>query len=227
MTDFTDAMGYCEFKIPFLIEGVKAKTAQMAIGSEFHDDLEKIERASVVAVPLTVEKLLDTKSDLDFIREDVTTVFEHEFPFSSGKAKLSLFGRADKVFRQDEVLVVSDDKHTANPGRYDFLSEPYDDQLLQVLAYLHSRYNLGDAVGGLSEIPHTKKMYRVNIIDSRTRAVYKTYQEYITEEHTGMFIVSVAEFTMKCLKLDELRHHNSKSRCKACGYFGDCSNALR
>lgn len=225
MTDFTDAMGYCEFKIPFLVEGVKVKTEQMMIGSEHHEELERIERETIVPVPLTKESLEDKKTDLSFMREDVNTVFVHNF--SDGKARLTLFGRADKVFRENEVLVISDDKHTANPGRHDSMAVPYNDQLLQVLAYLHSRYDLGDSFGGLAEILHTKKMYRINIIDARTRTVYKTYEDYVTGEHTGLFLDYVLQFTRKCLQLDDLVHHNSKSRCKACGYFSDCTNALR
>src|SRR5579864_9414314 len=150
-------MGYCEFKIPFLAEGVKVKTVEMMAGSAHHEELERIERETVTPVPLTREKLQDEKSDISFMREDVNTVFSHDF---AGNLRLVLFGRADKVFRQDGVLVISDDKNTANPGRHDFLAGPYEGQLLQVLAYLHSRYELGESFG-LSEIPHARKMYRI------------------------------------------------------------------
>jgi hypothetical protein len=227
VTDFTDAMGYCEFKIPFLVEGVKVKTAEMIIGSVHHEDLERMERETVVPVPLTREKLQDKKADLSFMREDVNTVFTHEFDLPSGPSRVTLFGRADKVYRENEVLIISDDKHTANPGRHDALKNPYNDQLLQVLAYLHSRYDLGSPFGGVAEIPHTQKMYRINIVDSRTRQIYKTYQESVTSMHTGFFMDFVLRFMLKCLQLDELVHHNSKAKCKACGYFGECSNALK
>jgi CRISPR/Cas system-associated exonuclease Cas4 (RecB family) len=220
-------MGYCEFKIPFLIEGVKVKTVQMTIGSEHHEDLERIEHATMIPVPLTPENLENKKADLSFMREDVNTVFMHEFDFPSGKARVTLFGRADKIFREDEVLIVSDDKHTANPSRYDSMTGPYNDQLLQVLTYLHSRYDLGSSFGSLAEIPHAKKMYRINIIDSRTRSIYKTYEDHITKTHTELLFDYISRFTQKCLQLDELVHHNSKAKCKACGYFGECSNALK
>jgi hypothetical protein len=130
VTDFTDAMGYCEFKIPFLIEGVKVKTEQMVTGSEHHDELERIEREIVIPVPLTKENLENKKIDLSFMREDVNTVFTHEFDLPSGPSRVTLFGRADKVYRENEVLIISDDKHTANPGRHDSLKSPYNDQLL-------------------------------------------------------------------------------------------------
>ena len=220
-------MGYCEFKIPFLIEGVKIKTTEMMIGSEHHEELERIERETVIPIPLTKEKLEDKKADLAFMREDVNTVFMHEFNFPNETARLTLFGRADKVFRQNEVLIVSDDKHTSNPSRHDTMIKPYNDQLLQVLTYLHSKYDLGDSFGGLSDIPHTQMMYRINIIDTRTRSIYKTYEDYVTNTHKEFLFDYVSRFTQKCLQLDELMHHNSKPKCKACGFFNDCNNALR
>lgn len=227
MTDFTDSMGYCEYKIPFLKEGISIKTEEMIIGSEHHEELERIERETTITVPLTKKKLEDKKSDLNFIREDIHTAFTHEFDFSNGKAKLTLFGRADKVFREKEILIVSDDKHTANPSRHDTMREPYNDQLLQVLTYLHSKYNLGSSFGGLAEIPHTKKMYKINIVDSKTKLIYKTYEDYVTKNHTELLFNYTSRFTQKCLQWDDLMHHNSKPKCKACGYFNDCTNALR
>lgn len=226
MTDFTDAMGYCEFKIPFFKEGLSVKTEEMVVGSVYHEELEKIERETVTPVPLTRQRLEDKKEDLNFMREDVHTAFVREFDFPNGRAKLTLFGRADKVLREKEVLIVSDDKHTANPGRHDSRTEPYPDQLLQVLTYLHSRYDLGPSFG-LAEIPHEKKMYRINIVDSRMKSVYKTYEEMVSEKHAELLFGYALRFTQKCLGWDELVHHNSSARCKPCGYFGDCSKALR
>ncbi|MDE1819153.1 MAG: hypothetical protein KGI19_11190, partial [Thaumarchaeota archaeon] len=85
-------------------------------------------------VPLTKTKLQDKKEDLSFVREDIQTSFVQEFDLPAGKAILSLFGRADKVVRKKEILIVSDDKHVSNPRRYDMMSAPYAGQLLQVLA---------------------------------------------------------------------------------------------
>lgn len=220
-------MGYCEFKIPFFIEGISIKTMEMSIGSEHHDELERIERETAITIPLTKKKLENKKADLNFIREDIHTAFMHEFDFPKGKARLTLFGRADKVFRQKEVLIVSDDKHTANPSRHDTMTKPYDDQLLQVLTYLHSKYNLGSSFGGLTEIPHVKKMYKINIVDSRTKSIYKTYEDFVTKKHTEFLFDYFSRFTQKCLQWDDLIHHNSKSKCKACGYFDDCTKAIR
>lgn len=75
MTDFTGAMGYCEFQIPFFIEGVKVETVQMAAGTQYHEQAEKMERETAVMVPLTRTELEDRKADLNFIREDIQTLF--------------------------------------------------------------------------------------------------------------------------------------------------------
>ena len=227
VTDFTGAMGYCEFQIPFFIEGIHAETAEMLKGAEHHEEAERIERETTITVPLTKIKLEDKKSDLSFIREDIQTLFTQEFDFPEGKARLVLFGRADKVIRSKGTLIVSDDKHASNPRRYDSMSEPYIGQMLQVLTYLDSKYHLGETFGGWTEIPHAEKMYQINIVDSRTKSIYKTYEDIVTKRHAELLYDYASRFTKKCLKLDALMHHNSKQKCKACGFFNDCSNALK
>ncbi len=220
-------MGYCEFQIPFFIEGVRVETAQMTLGTEHHEEAERIEKETTIQVPLTKTRLEDKKTDLNFMREDIQTLFVKDFDFREGHARLVLFGRADKVIREDQTLIVSDDKHASNPRRYDAMSQPYNSQLLQVLTYLDSKYYLGDSFGGWSGIPHEKKMYQINIVDSRTKSVYKTYKDIVTETHTELLFDYLSQFTKKCLEWDELIHHNSKPKCKACGFFENCSNALK
>lgn len=227
VTDFTDSMGYCEYKIPFFIEGMYAKTKEMVLGGQHHEQAERTERATAITVPLTKKKLKDKKADLMFVREDIQTAFTQPFDFAQGKANLTLYGRADKVLREGEVLVVSDDKHTTNPRRHETRTEPYNDQLLQVLTYLHSRFYLGSPFGGWAEIPHSGKMYRINIVESRTETIYKTYEDVVRKEHTELLFDYTAKFTQKCLGWDELMHHNSLSKCQACGFFKDCLHAIR
>src|SRR6185503_1613605 len=71
VTDFTDAIGYCEYKIPFFAKNIYVKTADMQKGEEHHEEAERIERETAIQVPLTVEELRDAEKDLDFFREDV------------------------------------------------------------------------------------------------------------------------------------------------------------
>ena len=220
-------MGYCEFQIPFFIEGIRAETAQMLVGTEYHEEAERIERETSIIIPLTKTKLKDKKADLSFVREDIQTSFVQEFNFSTSKAKLTLFGRADKVIRKNETLIVSDDKHVSNPKRYDMMPEPYIGQILQVLAYLNSEYYLGESFGGWTKIPHSERMYQINIVDSNTKSIYKTYEEIVNEKHVELLLDYASKFTRKCLELDSLTHHNSKPKCKACGFFDNCNNALK
>jgi hypothetical protein len=219
-------MGYCEYKIPFFIEGKYATTREMEIGGKHHEETERIERLTSVTVPLTQEKLEDKKANLSFVREDVRTLFKQELDCAEGKAILSLHGRADKVIRKQGTLIISDDKHTGYPQRHDRMTEPYNDQLLQVLTYLHSRFYLGRSFGGWGEIPHSLKMYQVNIVNTRNKSVYKTYEDIVTERHEELLFDYTSRFTQKCLKWKTFVHHNKSAKCKACGFFNECANAI-
>lgn len=199
----------------------------MVKGAEHHEEAERIERETAILVPLTVEKLQDKKQDLSFVREDVRAVYQIEFDTEKGKALLTLKGRADKVIRMQSTLIIYDDKSTVNPSRHDNRTEPYLDSLLQLLTYLHSKFYLGRKLGGWAEIPHSKKMYQVNIIDRNSGQIYKTYEETVTKVHTQLLIDHATKFALKCLELDALAHHNNKYKCRPCGYFKDCSFALR
>jgi hypothetical protein len=227
VTDFTDSMGYCEYKIPFFIQDTYVKTEPMIIGAEYHEEVERIERETAITVPLTEKKLKDKKSDLSFLREDIQTQFVQEFDLPKGKAKLTLFGRADKIIRENETLLISDDKRTSRPERHSTRMQPYDDQLLQVLTYLHSKYYLGTTFGGWIDIPHIKKKYQINIVDSKTKSIYKTYEDIVNKNHIKLLMDYTSKFTQKCLQLETLVHHNSKMKCKACGFFDDCSKAIK
>jgi hypothetical protein len=227
VTDFAGSMGYCEFKIPFYIEGQYVKTAMMEQGSKNHEKAEQIERETSVSIPLTSKMLKNKKADLSFFREAILTRYERIIESDQGKAKLVLIGRADKVMRRGSILVVADDKNSGRPQVHDSLTKPYDDQLLQVLTYLHSNFYLGQQFGGWGQIPHTKKMYQVNILDRRTSEVYKTYEDYVSEEHEEWLADYTDRFALKCLQWAELEHHFKRDKCKACSYLDSCTNALK
>ena len=53
-------------------------------------------------------------------------------------ATVSLYGRTDKLKRSGGTLGVEDDKFPAKTGPYLKRDAPYDNQLLQILAYLNS-----------------------------------------------------------------------------------------
>jgi len=227
VTDFTEAMGYCEFKIPFFINDLKEiKSERVISGTQFYQELQKINSETSIMLPLSKTKLRDKKADLSLIREDIQTQFTQEVRSSRGKSKLTLFGRADKIFRKNGTLIISDDRNTANPSHHASRTEPYSDHLLQALTYLHSKYYLGDSFGGWAQIPHKRKSYQINIIDNKTKRVQKTYEEIVSPRHENLLFNSTIQFTQKCLQWLELNHHNSKTKCESCGFFNDCEKAL-
>ena len=115
VTEFTDSMGYCEYKIPFFAKGDYVKTEAMINGGQFHKEVEDYDRETAITEPLTKVELETTTEDLEFIREDLSTIFVHDFDLPKGKARLTMSGRADTVSRSGETLVISDDKHTNRP----------------------------------------------------------------------------------------------------------------
>jgi len=228
VTDFTEAMGYCEFKIPFFINDVnEIKTEQRVIERQYYQEAEKIGPEASIMLPLSKTKLRDKKEDISLKGVDIQTQFTQEIRSSKGKSKLTLFGRADKIFRKNGTLIISDDRNTSNPNHHDSRMEPYNDQLLQILTYLHSKFYLGDSFGGWTQIPHKRKSYQINIIDNRTQIIRKRYEEIVTPRHENLLFNSTIRFTQKCLQWLELNHHNSKTKCKPCDFLNDCEKALR
>ena len=180
VTDFTDSMGYCEYKVPLSIKGVKVKPSQsLMMGSAAHDAEEKYEEEHVDFEPVTIQEIKDEKKDIEFAREDVYTTLTIPFSFSKEKVLLSLSGRIDKIMRVGGTLIVQDDKFVANPQTYENRRQPYPGQLLQVLTYLNSTFSSGRTKDpdDYFEMPHTEKKWQIRICDRETREPYKTFSE--------------------------------------------------
>ena len=102
VTDFADSMGYCEYKIPLSIEGVKPKRSQsLILGTKAHDAEEKYEQEHVELEPVTIQEIKDEKKDIEFARENIYSTLIIPFNFSSEKVLVSLSGRIDKILRVD------------------------------------------------------------------------------------------------------------------------------
>ncbi len=120
VTDFADSLGYCEYKIPLSIKGVKPKPSQSLIqGTKAHHAEEKYEAEHVELEPVSVERLGDKEEDIEFARENVYSTLMMPFEFSKENVLLALSGRIDKILRIDETLVVQDDKFAGRPQVYD------------------------------------------------------------------------------------------------------------
>ena len=83
VTDFTDSIGYCEYKISLSIQGVRPKPSQsLLMGSAAHDAEEKYEQEHVEFEPITEQELKDEKKNIEFAREDIHTTLIVPFNFS-------------------------------------------------------------------------------------------------------------------------------------------------
>ena len=134
VTDFADSLGYCEYKIPLSIQGVKPKPSQsLILGTKAHHEEEKYEQEHVELEPVSIEQIKDEQKDIEFARENIYSTLNIPFEFPSENVLVSLSGRIDKILRVDGTLIVQDDKFAGKPQVYDLKTQPYPSQLLQVL----------------------------------------------------------------------------------------------
>ena len=76
VTDFSDSLGYCEYKIPLSIQGVKPKPSQALIqGTKAHHEKDVYEKEHVELEPVTITEIKDEKKDIEFARENIYSTF--------------------------------------------------------------------------------------------------------------------------------------------------------
>ena len=225
VSDFADGLGYCEYKIPLSIKGVKPKPSQsLILGTKAHHAEEKYEQEHVELEPVSVEALEDEQEDIEFARENVYSTLSMPFEFPTENVLLSLSGRIDKIMRVEGTLVVQDDKFVARPQTYDKKTQPYPSQLLQVLAYLNSVYSAKRSKDPEDwfEMPHTAKKWQIRICDRKTREPYKIFSGYQDSFELHYFHTALEKFTTIALDITEPEHHNSKPKCDACNLKSFC-----
>lgn len=226
VTEFTDAMGYCEHKIPFYLKGQKARPSQSTIqGSKTHKNLEIVEKRDVRLEAVTEEILADHEQDIEYYREDIFTRMLEPMIIDDQKVTLMLLGRADKVLRDSGTLIVEDEKTAYNPKSYDSLERPYKGQRLQVLAYLNSLFT---TEGSMSEddwfeIPHERKMWRLNIRTKNSTEPYRVFEGYQNDGDQEFLRENMRRFASLVVGAEERQHHNSPNKCRPCGYYADCA----
>jgi hypothetical protein len=225
VTDFADALGYCEYKIPLSIQGIKPKLSQsLILGTKAHHAEEKYEQDHVKLEPVLIEEIEDEEQDIEFARENVYSTLSMPFEFSSENVLVSLSGRIDKIMRVDGTLLVQDDKFVGRPQIYDQKTQPYPSQLLQVLAYLNSVYSAKRSKDpdDWFEMPYTEKKWEIRICDRKTREPYKLFSEYQDAFSLHYFHMSLKKFVTIALDITEPEHHNSKPKCNACNLKSFC-----
>jgi len=225
VTDFADSLGYCEYKIPLSIKGVKPKPSQSLIqGTRAHKAEEKYEQEHVELEPVSVEQIEDKQEDIEFARENIHSTLIMPFEFPSENVLLTLSGRIDKILRVDETLIVQDDKFAGKPQVYDSKTQPYPSQLLQVLAYLNSSFSAkrSKSADDFFEMPHTQKKWQIRICDRKTREPYKIFSEIQDSFSLQYLQMSLQKFTTISLGITEPEHHNSMPKCNACNLKSFC-----
>ena len=206
VTDFADSLGYCEYKIPLSIKGVKPKPSQSLIqGTRAHKAEEEYESEHVELEPVSAEQIKDKQEDIEFARENIYSTLIMPFEFTTENVLLTLSGRIDKILRIDETLVVQDDKFAGKPQVYDGKTQPYPSQLLQVLAYLNSNFSAKRSKNpdDFFEMPHTQKKWQIRICDRKTREPYKVFSEIQDSFSLQYLQMSLQKFTTISLDMSE------------------------
>ena len=225
VTDFADSLGYCEYKIPLSIQGVRPKPTQALIqGTKAHHEKEQYEAEHVELEPVTITEIKDEKRDIEFARENIYSTLAIPFEFPDEHVLVSLSGRIDKIMRVDGTLIVQDDKFAGRPQVYDVKTQPYPSQLLQVLTYLNSTYSAkrSKKPEDIFEMPHTQKQWQIRICDRKSREPYKVYSE-IQDSFTLHYLhTSLERFAQIALDITEPAHHESKRKCDACNLKSVC-----
>ena len=229
VTDFADSMGYCEYKVPLSIQGVKPKPSKsLLMGTQAHVQEEKYEaeheELEAVTIAEIEEEIKDEKQDIEFARENIYSTLNIPFEFPSENVLVSLSGRIDKIMRVDSALVVQDDKFVGRPEIYDQKTQPYPSQLLQILTYLNSSYSTNRKINrdDLFEMPHTKKKWQIRICDRKTREPYKIFSDIQDSFSLHYLHTSLQKFTTISLGMSEPEHHDSIHKCNACNLKSFC-----
>ena len=225
VTDFADSLGYCEYKIPLSIKGVKPRpTPALIQGTKAHHEKEQYEIEHVELEPVTITEIKDEKRDIEFARENIYSTLVIPFEFQNEHVLVSLSGRIDKIMRIDGTLIVQDDKFVGRPQVYDEKTQPYPSQLLQVLTYLNSTYSAkrSKKPEDIFEMPHTTKQWQIRICDRKTREPYKVFSEVQDAFSLHYLHTSLEKFAQIALGIIEPSHHESKRKCDACNLKSVC-----
>ena len=185
-SDFCDSMGYCEFKIPLALKGIKPPPTKATIeGTKAHLRQEQFEKERFEMAPVTSEELADLNKDFEFAYEAINTrlIVPLNFP-KYPNANMLIYGRADNVYRSQGTLIVEESKFPFNPNKYLQTFEPYPDHKLQTLLYLNSLFASENSLDSRTwfEIPHSQKAWIIYVKDRKTGETIKTFKGLQTSE---------------------------------------------
>ena len=220
VSDFCDSMGYCEYKIPLALRGIKAPPTEATIeGAKAHQRQEQFEKEHFEMVPVNSEELADLKKDIEFAYESINTRLTVPLTLSQySKASMLIFGRADKVYRSQGTLFVEESKFPFNPTKYLQTFEPYPDHKLQTLLYLNSFFASENSLDSRTwfEIPHSQKAWIINIKDRTTGETIKTFKGLQTSELEQYMKSNLQRFAQIAACEVQPQHHHRQAKCAKC-----------
>ncbi len=220
VSDFCSSMGYCEFKIPFALKGIKPPPTEATIeGAKAHQRQEQFEKEHFEMVPVTNEQLADLKKDVEFAYESINTrlIVPLSFP-QYPNANMLIFGRADKVYRSQGTLIVEESKFPFNPTKYLQTFEPYPDHKLQTLLYLNSLFANENSLDSKTwfEIPHQQKAWIINVKDRKTGETIKTFKGLQTNDLEQYMKGNLQRFAQIAAGQTQPQHHQRQAKCAKC-----------
>jgi len=220
VSDFCGSMGYCEFKIPFALKGIKPPPTEATIeGAKAHQRQEQFEKEHFEMVPITSEELADIEKDVEFAYESINTrlIVPLSFP-QYPKADMLIFGRAVKVYRSQGSLIVEESKFPFNPNKYLQTFEPYPDHKLQTLLYLNSLFASESSLDSRTwfEIPHSQKAWIINVKDRKTGETIKTFKGLQTSELEQYMKSNLERFAQIVAGQAQPQHHLRQTKCAKC-----------
>lgn len=220
VSEFCVSMGYCEFKILLALKGIKPPPTEATIeGSKAHQRQEQFEKEHFEMAPVTSEELADLNKDVEFAYESISTrlIVPLSFP-NYPKASMLIFGRADKVYRSRGTLIVEESKFPLNPSKYLETFEPYPDHKLQTLLYLNSLFGCENSLDSKTwfEIPHSQKVWIINVKDRKSGKIIKTFKGFQTGELEQYLKYNLQRFAQ--IAAGELLplHHRRLAKCTKC-----------
>ena len=225
VSDFCDSMGYCEFRIKHFLKGMKPPQTQVTIeGTKSHEKEVEYEREQFKFVPLTQQELEDITKNMEFPREGIYTRFLTKIDYGDKKLSVLIVGKADKIARSNEMLIVEELKNTRDREKYLEKFEPYEDHKLQAMLYLNSLFteNPTSTPKEWFKIPHSKKVWIIRVKDMQTGEIVKIFKGIQTKEAEVLLKEKISRFALVVLGVLEPEHHKSLKKCRSCRSFNDC-----
>ena len=225
VSDFCDSMGYCEFRIKHFLKGLKPPQTKVTIeGTESHEKEVKYEREHFEFVTITQKELENINKNMELPREGIFTRFPAKMKYGEKNLLMLIIGRADKIARSKGMLIVEETKYPENTEKYSEKIEPYEDQKLQALLYLNSRYtdNPDSASKEWFRIPHKGKAWIINIKDKKTRESIRIFKGIQTKGAKNFLMGKMSKFALVVMgKLEPEQHKNIK-KCLSCRFVTGC-----